>query len=145
MLPADYLDQLKVAYPKRDGGNGWGAVPRLVNQAIANGAVWERILAGVKNYAIHCKRKGMVGTEFVMQARTFLGRDWHFDEWADMDMRSASEIAADKAREHVMARAKQSGFRNQLPAEPDFRYEAALRDHERSIAPRAEPKFQVVK
>ena len=144
MLPDDYMEQIKAAYPKRDGGHGWGALPRLIGQALANGAKWERMIAGVKNYAIHCQRKGMVGTEFVLQARTFLGRDWHFDEWADQDMRSPAEKAADRAREATLQRAARIGFRQPLPGEPDFRYQDALAEAERALQPRAEPKFMRV-
>jgi len=145
MLPDNWLEQIRSAYPKRDGGNGWHALPRLVGQALANGATWERMIAGVKNYAIHCQRKGMVGTEFVLQARTFLGRDWHFDEWADQDMRSPAEKAADRAREALLLRAAKAGFRAQIPGEPDYRYEEALKEAERALQPRAEPKVWAVK
>jgi hypothetical protein len=145
MLPEDWLEQLKAVYPKRDGTHVWSAVPRLVSQALASGAEWDRMFQGAKNYAIHCQRKGMVGTEWVMQARTFVGRDWHFDEWCDQDMRSPAEKAADRAREALLLRAAKAGFRAQIPGEPDYRYEEALKEAERALQPRAQPKVWAVK
>ncbi len=141
----DVLGVLKSLYPKRDGGQGWGAVTRLIDRAVAGGADMERVMLGTKNYATHCRRKGMLGTEFVMQARTFYGRDQHWEEWADQDMRSAAEIAADRAREALVQRAARISFRPPNPGEPDFRYEQALSEAERQAAPRGEPKrFGVV-
>ena len=145
-LPPDWLDQLRSVYPKRDGGGAAPkAITRLMETALANGAQWERILKGAENYRIHCGRKGMTGTEYVLMLQTFIGRDWHFDEWADQDMRSPAEKAADRAREATLQRAARIGFRQPLPGEPDFRYQDALAEAERALQPRAEPKFAVVR
>ena len=146
VLPPDWLEQLRSIYPKRDGGGAAPkAVTRLVESAIANGAQWERILKGAENYRIHCGRKGMTGTEYVLMLQTFVGRDWHFEEWADQDMRSPVEKAADRARETLMLRAAKVGFRQQLPGEPDFRYEQCIKEAERVSEPRGEPKVWAVK
>src|SRR6478736_5590898 len=104
------IAELKAGYPKRDGGHGWGSVPRLLEKALAEGATWERIVIGTHNYARHCQRKGMVGTEYVMQARTFYGRDQHWEEWADLDVRSPAQIAADTRWTQLETRAKALGF-----------------------------------
>jgi hypothetical protein len=146
MLPDDWLEQLRATYPKRDGGGAAPkAVTRLVNQAIANGAQWERILKGAENYRIHCGRKGMTGTEYVMMLQTFVGRDWHFEEWADQDMRTAAQVAEDRAKQALLHRAASVGFRQPIPGEPPYRYEEALKEAERALQPRAEPKLWAAK
>lgn len=112
MLPADWLDQLKAAYPKRDGGgDGKKIVTRLVLKAVAEGAEWERILRGAQNYARYCGRKGFTGTEYVMMLQTFVGRDWHFDDWADKDLRTPAQKREDAEREALTMRAQALGHK----------------------------------
>jgi hypothetical protein len=142
---AELMQRLKTAFPKRDGAHGWGAVPRLLEKALACGSEMDRIELGTKNYAKHCQRKGMLGTEFVMQARTFYGRDQHWEEWADLDLRTPAEISIETARVALIARAARIGFRQPTPGEPAFRYEMSLKEAERASEPRAEPKFAVVR
>lgn len=145
-LPADYLDQLRGSYPKRDGGQGLGAVPRLVAKAIADGATWETILLGVQNYAIHCARKGIAGTEYVMQLRTFVGRDAHYEEFAVLEVRSPAQIASVMRLEAATRKATAAGFRSPRLNEPLEVYESCLRDHEREQTRGVgQPKFQVVR
>lgn len=105
----DLLETLKANYPKRDGAQGWGSVPRLVEKALSGGADESRMVLGTHNYGKHCFRKGMVGTEFVMQAKTFYGRDQHWEEWADMDMRSPSEVKEDARWDDLKKRADAVG------------------------------------
>ncbi len=144
MTVEEFIEELKQHMPKRGGGHGWGAVPRLM-QTYTTEEDWPRMLMGCQNYALDCKRRGKVGTEFVMQAKTFFGRDKHWDEWADEDMRSEAEKAADRAKQALMLRAAKAGFRPQISGEPDYRYEEALKEAERALQPRAEPKFAVVR
>lgn len=111
LLPPDWLSQLRSTYPKRNGGGAAPrAVERLVNAAIANGAKWERILLGAKNYSSHCGKGGKVGTEYVMMLQTFVGRDWHFEEWADMDLRSPAQKAEDTEWDRLQIRVEALGF-----------------------------------
>ncbi len=146
MSTDELMKRLRAVYPKRDGGHGWGVVPRLIEKAVANGADVERIEQGTKNYAVHCRKKGMVGTEFVQQARTFYGQGQWWEEWADMDMRTPAEKAAETAKAAVVQRAAHVGFRAQKEGEPDYRYEQELREAERASMPRGEPKrFGVVR
>lgn len=147
-LPADFLDQLRATYPKRDGAQGWSAIPRLFAAYTAPGE-WETILLGTKQYALHCSRKGMVSTEYVMQARTFYGRDRHWQEWAEMDMRSPSQIAADAKWDGLERRARALGF---TTVDRLRGYDVALaavekaeRDNERRVIDRAGLRLQVVK
>jgi hypothetical protein len=128
----ELMKRLRATYPKRDGGQGWGVVQRLLEKAIGNGANVERIELGTKNYAAHCLKKGMVGTEFVQQARTFYGPGQWWEEWADMDMRSPAQIQLDARWARTKAQAASVGFREPRQHEPIDAYETALRDATRS-------------
>ena len=105
----DLVSELKRLYPKRDGAHGWSAVQRLLNSHTTDEDRYSIVL-GTKNYAIHCGRKQMTGTEYVMQARTFYGRDRHWQEWSEMDLRSPAQIASDREWAALEARAKALGF-----------------------------------
>ncbi len=109
MLPPDYLKQLKEAYPKRDGNNVWSAVPRLI-ATYAPDADWNEMLLGTQNYYRHCGRKAMIGSEYVMQAKTFYGRDLHWQEWATLDLRTPQQIAEDTRWRQLEDRARALGF-----------------------------------
>jgi biotin operon repressor len=67
-------------YPKRDGGNPKGDALKAWNARVRAGVPREEMLSGVRRYAAHCKRKGNVGTEFVMQAVRFFGKGGHYAE-----------------------------------------------------------------
>lgn len=105
-LPEDYLEQFRAAYPKRAGDNGWNAVRGLIPKRIEDGFTWSRIIAGVRAYAVHCRQTGKIGTELVKQARTFVGPDAWFDEWADMDVRTPQEVQEDAKWSQLEGRAK---------------------------------------
>lgn len=76
--------QLRDAYPKRSGGQGWVAAERLVTGHISNGVPFDDILEGTKAYAKWCNYSGKTGTELVKQARTFYGRDCWWGEDYDI-------------------------------------------------------------
>lgn len=151
MLPPDFLEQLRSVYPRRNGDQGWGKVRTLVPREIAKGASWDRILAGARNYAKHCMETGKTGTEYVKQAATFFGRDQWFEEWADMDVRTPAEIAADQkwaALEQRGAAVGCSVSRSRPMAQESERVNAAEREamqrqwRERGLD---RPKFAVIK
>lgn len=123
---------------------------RLVNQAIANGAEWDRILLGASNYKIYCGRKGILGTSYVQMLQTFVGRDWHFDEWASMDVRTPAQVAADAKLATLQARAASLGV--QVAGMDSRAAEEAIVQAERTALNRKweqagmnQPKFQVVR
>ena len=80
-LPADWLTQIKLTYPRRSGGHGWGYVKRRVPQLIESGECWFDIISGIERYREWCDATNKTGTELVKQCRTFLGPDewWHED------------------------------------------------------------------
>jgi hypothetical protein len=144
-IPEDWWDQLRAAYPKRAGDNGWIAVRMLVPRRMTEGHTWETILAGTKNYAAHAAKTSIVGTGFVKQAKTFYGPDCWFDEWSSMDTRTPAEIAQERLWEALKVRAVKVGFRDRRPTEPLASYESCLRDVERTKEGPGQPKFQVVR
>jgi len=76
--------RFKTAYPKRGGNQPWARARRAINARLKEGVEWFDILAGVTRYAAFCEKTGKVGTEVVMQAATFVGRDTlgFAQEWA---------------------------------------------------------------
>lgn len=102
MLPDDWLEQLKAAYPRRNGAQGWAALKRLVPRAIADGATFADMLAGAKAYKAYNDRIGKTGTEYVKTAEVFFGRGEWWVEYAEM--------ANSQRAENLKARARQLGF-----------------------------------
>ncbi len=81
-LPKDWEQQIRAAYPKRTGGQGWGHVRKRIPQLVKQGEAFENILAGTKRYAALQKAIGNEGTPYVMQARTFYGPgEWWCEEY----------------------------------------------------------------
>lgn len=71
------------ALPKRSGSNPRGLAVRAWSARVAEGVKPEDLLAGANRYAAYCIARGMVGTEYVMQAASFFGpekRGWE-QQW----------------------------------------------------------------
>lgn len=69
-------------YPKRSGGNSKDEAFAAWNARLKTGESSERMLAGGRLYKAYCDATGKTGTEFVKQARTFLGKGRHYlDPW----------------------------------------------------------------
>jgi hypothetical protein len=70
------------AYPKRAGNNPKDKAAQAYKARVAEGHTPAEILDGAGRYAAFCRQTGKEGTEFVMQAKTFLGpskgfaQDW---------------------------------------------------------------------
>lgn len=77
--PFDF-DELKLAYPKRAGDQGWPKALRACNARIREGEDWHTIIAGADRYRAYCDATGATGTAFVKQAATFCGPDKHYLE-----------------------------------------------------------------
>lgn len=76
------FEQVWQAYPKRAGGNSKADAQQAWVARRREGHSAETILAGVERYAAFCKATGKLKTEFVKQAKTFLGRGLHFlEDW----------------------------------------------------------------
>ena len=106
--PSPDLDHLKSLYPERAGAQPWSRALRAANAQIKDGATWEELLDGVSRYAVYCRETGKVGTEFVMQAATFLGPECHFRQpWrpppTESEQRLRDNIAAAERAMEVLA------------------------------------------
>ena len=67
-------------YPKRLGNNPKNAAYRAYNARLAEKVAVEDIRAGVERYKAFCDVTHKTGTEFVLQASTFLGPRYEFEE-----------------------------------------------------------------
>jgi uncharacterized protein YdaU (DUF1376 family) len=72
----------KLAYPHRVGGYDWQGAMKAWRARLAEGHKWEELLEGVLRYSRYCEAAQKIGTEFVMQAKTFCGPGQRFlEEW----------------------------------------------------------------
>lgn len=143
------IERLKAVGPKRRGSHVWKAVERLIARHVEDGEDFELMVTGWQNYARHCRQTHSDGTEFVMMARTFFGRDMHWHEWAEMDLRSPQEIALDAKWAALEVRARRLGFntvdRSRGYSVAERAVEQAERMAERRVVEQAGLRLQVVK
>ena len=80
MLPADWIKQIKTAYPKRAIGCSyeWPKAIQQMQQRMREGHSFDDLLEGAKNYCLAAKQCGNYGSEYVKQASTFFGPGLHF-------------------------------------------------------------------
>lgn len=77
---SDDFETIWSDYPTRAGGNQKAAAYRAYRARLKDGHAPETIHAGVKRYAAFVLSTGKTGTEYVKQAKTFLGPDEDFLE-----------------------------------------------------------------
>jgi hypothetical protein len=76
------FEEIFAAYPKRAGGDSKREGYLQFRARIQAGATPAEILAGVKRYAAYCRATDKVGTEYVKQLRTFLGKSrYYLEPW----------------------------------------------------------------
>lgn len=66
-------------YPKRSGSAGKAGAMKAWRARCREGISPETMLGAVRRYSSYCEGKGIVGTEFVKLAQTFLGTNHEFD------------------------------------------------------------------
>lgn len=66
------------AFPKREGSNSKLDAFKMWRARLREGVSADELSAGVERYARYCLAKGIVGTEFVKQAKTFFGKGEHW-------------------------------------------------------------------
>lgn len=82
LLDYDFLIGL---YPKRKGDiNRQGAL-RNLKQKIKNESDFKKAISAINNYKKFCVAENKIGTELVMQASTFFGRDNRWLEYVEQD------------------------------------------------------------
>ena len=74
------FESFKVIYPKRSGSQLWSGAIRAANARIKEGATVQDMIDGTYRYAAYCNAIDKTGTQYVMQALTFLGPGKHFLE-----------------------------------------------------------------
>lgn len=75
--PIDFT-AFKVAYPKRNGSQPWKRAMGAANARIMEGHTLQEMVNGAHRYTAFCEAGDKTGTEFVMQAASFLGPEHHF-------------------------------------------------------------------
>jgi hypothetical protein len=123
--PADTeFEKLWQAYPKRAGNNPKNKALRAWRARLAEGATPADILAGLERYARFCAATAKTGTEFVMQAATFLGPEQPFAQpWT---MPSANG-GWDKTDEGTLAKGREVGVATR-PGESMVEYRGRIRE-----------------
>lgn len=70
----------RYAYPPRDGGQRWPEAYQAFRRLVKRGVDSERLVVAAALYYRHCTHRRNVGTQYVMQAATFLGRGGGWEE-----------------------------------------------------------------
>jgi hypothetical protein len=79
----EWLLDFKLAYPERSGSQPWRRAIAAAHARVGEGHSTDDFIAGARRYAAYCEATGKVGSEYVLQAATFLGPDrpflrpWH--------------------------------------------------------------------
>ena len=91
----------KAAYPKRSGSQLWPKAITEANARLREGATKREMVEGAYRYAAYCNAIDKTGTQYVMQAATFLGPGKHFLEPWDPPP-SKSEALEQRNRRHAI-------------------------------------------
>ena len=76
------FEEFWTQYPKRHGADSKQAGWRCWQSRIRDGCGPGTMILGAQRYAAYCDAKVITGTEYVMQASRFLGRDRYFEnDW----------------------------------------------------------------
>lgn len=98
----DYTQEFEEAwsaYPKREGSNNKRKAYSAWNARLMEGVAPEEMLAGVKRYAAYCDAKDTTGTQWVMQAQRFFGKDREFEnDWSVAQQPSGKPSSATQSR-----------------------------------------------
>ena len=98
----DYTQEFEEAwsaYPKREGSNNKRKAYSAWNARLREGVAPEEMLAGVKRYAAYCDAKDITGTQWVMQAQRFFGKDREFEnDWSVAQQPSGKPSSATQSR-----------------------------------------------
>ena len=94
------FELFKAVYPKRSGAQRWERAIKAANDRIKEGATFNAMIKGAERYAKFCKAIDKAGTQYVMQAATFLGPERHYLEpWDSPPSKSAA--LEERNRQHA--------------------------------------------
>ena len=104
------FELFRAVYPKRSGGQRWERAIKAANTRFKQGATFSAMLEGAKRYAAFCEATDKTGTEYVMQAATFLGPGQHFlESWETASARTPANFRnAEVAQRMLDSRKKPS-------------------------------------
>ena len=91
----------KTAYPKRSGTQLWAKAIKAAGARLKEGATFQAMVEGACRYAAYCHAIDKTGTQYVMQAATFLGTGKHFLEPWDPPP-GKSEALEKRNRQHAI-------------------------------------------
>ncbi len=98
MLPSDWLKQIRAVYPRRNNGQGWGNVKKLVPELIKKGESFEDLLDGAKRYGEFC---AATNEKYVRMAQTFFGPgEWWLEDY-DIPRDGSVELTMDQQAEDL--------------------------------------------
>jgi len=80
----DHFEEFWSTYPRRLGGNPKKLAFKAWTARLREGINPADLITAAKVYARDCDRNGRIGTEFVMQAGTFLGPNERWKEYLEM-------------------------------------------------------------
>ncbi|MCY4428904.1 MAG: hypothetical protein OXC11_00725 [Rhodospirillales bacterium] len=72
------LARLRDAYPVRAGTQSWDDARTVIAARLAEGVSLKDLAEGTTRYCRHCERQSIVGTQFVMTASRFYGKERHY-------------------------------------------------------------------
>ena len=126
--PQDF-ENLWAIYPKRAGGNPKNRAFRAFCARQKEEVGYFRIERGVQRYKSFCEATGKIGTEFVMQAATFFGRDDHYDDdWA----LPVEKLKLPSDDNDLWKFAKDNGLQDPGRRDTNYQYRQKLMDEIRS-------------
>ena len=112
--------RLKESYPKRAGSQAWPGALQAANARRKEGHTDDTMLAGVARYADYCSKAGILGTEYVMQAKRFLGPGLEFDnEWNWQP--KTPERTGRRGQEHARDQENDAAMERYYQANPELR------------------------
>jgi hypothetical protein len=96
--------EFKIAYPKRDGGQGWQRANELFTELVESGdADAETLITVARAYGEAMKRCESYGTSTVKQAQTFLGPgNWWQEDYSEPERPLSEDEKADLLRRAAM-------------------------------------------
>lgn len=79
------FESIWALYPKRGGPNSKAAALKAYEARRREGVPHEDLYSSTQNYAKYCEAKGILKTEYVMQARRFFGPSKEFESFITID------------------------------------------------------------
>jgi hypothetical protein len=97
-MPPEFT-KFKLTFPLRGGSQPWPRALKAIRVRLREGHTWGDLIDGAQRYSDFCVATGKMGTEYVMQAATFVGPDKRFlESWAPpaskAEVRTATNLGA---------------------------------------------------